>query len=278
MTGRVKTAIRAVLRQFGLDIRRYPPADEIASRRVGILGENKITLVIDVGANTGQYARKLRSAGYAGRIVSFEPLSEAFTELSWHAARDNAWECRQLALGEVDGETKINISGNSLSSSILPMCSLHLATAPDSAYVGTEVITMVRLDTVSSELIRNNDFVCLKLDVQGYEMKVLSGATSTLPRTRVLEIELSLAALYEGQPSFCQMIDYLDSAGFDLVSLETAFEDPESGRILQLDGIFVRRSRPSGTTRAYANGGTRTPLTVDLDLSSESKEAYEFGD
>ena len=278
MTGRAKTAIRAVLQQFGVDIRRYPPADDITFSRVGILSENNITLVIDVGANTGQYARKLRSAGYTGRIVSFEPLSEAFTELSWHAAPDNAWECRQLALGEVDREAKINVAGNSLSSSILPMCNLHLATAPDSAYVGTENITMVRLDTVRSELIRNNDVVCLKLDVQGYEMKVLSGATSTLPRTRVLEIELSLAALYEGQPSFCQMIDYLDGAGFDLVSLETVFKDPQSGRILQLDGIFVRRFHPSGTARACAKGGTRPPLTVDSDLSAESKEAYEFGD
>lgn len=278
MTSRVKAAIQAVLHQFGLDIRRHPPADDIALRRVRILGENKITLVIDVGANTGQYARKLRSAGYTGRIVSFEPSSDPFTELSWHVAPDNAWECRQLALGEVDGEAKINVAGNSLSSSILPMCNLHLATAPDSAYVGTEMITMVRLDTVRSELIRNNDVICLKLDVQGYEMKVLSGATGTLPRTRVLEIELSLAALYEGQPSFCQMIDYLDGAGFDLVSLETAFKDPQSGRILQLDGIFVRRFHPSGTPRAYANGGTRSPVTEDLAFSSESKEAYGFGD
>jgi hypothetical protein len=69
-----------------------------------------VHLVIDVGANSGQYASGLRAAGYAGRIVSFEPLSEPHGRLAAASSRDADWDCRQLALGRRPGTRTINVS------------------------------------------------------------------------------------------------------------------------------------------------------------------------
>ncbi len=235
-----KAAVRALLRRFDVDLRRY--SDTIRSRRADILEENGITLVLDAGANVGQYATSLRETGYAGRIVSFEPLQAAYAELEKRAASDDAWECRHMALGDSDGLAEINIAANSVSSSLLPMLPRHLKGEPASSYVGSQEVTRRRLDSLSSELVGDTDNVYLKLDVQGFEMQTLRGAAGTLEGVRATEVEMSVVPLYEGQALWHEVIAYLYSLGFELAWLERGFTDENSGRILQLDGIFVRGS------------------------------------
>ena len=90
------------------------------------LRHSHIDLVIDIGANEGQFAKELRAGGYSGRIVSFEPLSAAHRRLLQESNRDSAWHVHpRCALGDRLGEIELNISGNSVSSSILPMLASH---------------------------------------------------------------------------------------------------------------------------------------------------------
>lgn len=201
----------------------------------------RIDVVLDVGANEGQYAATIRAAGYRGRIVSFEPLARPFAELARRGAGDPAWECLQLALGAEDGGAQMNVARNSLSSSLLPMGEAHLAAAPESRYVGTERVEVARLDSLALDLLPPAVGVYLKIDVQGFERAVLEGARETLGRTAAIECELSLVPLYEEGPLFPELVGGLESAGFDLVAVEPVFTDPGSGKLLQLDGLFVRR-------------------------------------
>src|SRR5947208_7206134 len=92
--------LRHALRRHGLDLRRWRPPDE---RRAALLESEGIDLVLDVGANRGQYAESLRARGYSGRIVSFEPLGAAHAELAAKAAGDPLWDCLKLGLGDRDG-------------------------------------------------------------------------------------------------------------------------------------------------------------------------------
>ena len=151
---------------FGTGVVPLLPA---AIRRARLLAWQGIDVVIDVGANAGQYGRSVREGGYDGRIVSFEPLSAAFEQLASATSDDGRWECRQLAL------------------------------------------------------------------------EVLAGAHGLLPQVVAVEAELSLVPLYRDGPLYRDVIEALASRGFDLVSIEGITEEPETGHMLQLDGVFVRR-------------------------------------
>lgn len=232
--------LRSVLHGMGLDVVRYDASQALPERRKRLLGEHGIDLILDVGANIGQFAQRMRELGYRGRIVSFEPLSSAYEVLSRTAQGDPAWECRHMAIGDRNGEATIHIAGNSWSSSLLPMESRHVASAPDSAYTGAEQVPLCRLDAVE-DLIRGPEHVYLKLDTQGFELPALMGAEGLLSRVRVIETELSLVPLYEGQALLGTVVSHLDSLGFELLTLEKAFTDPRTGNVLQMDGLFARR-------------------------------------
>jgi FkbM family methyltransferase len=237
---RAQAAMRRWLR---LDVRRWSPAGVALARRMRILDDNGVTVVLDVGANRGQFASELRVGGYGGRIVSFEPLATAHAALQQTAADDPLWECRRLALSDSDGETELHVSENAVSSSLLDMEARHLEAAPASRYVATERVQQARLDALADELRLSADGVYLKLDVQGSEAKALEGARATLSSVVAIETELSLVALYRDQLLFREMLDLLDDAGYDLVSLEPAYADPRNGHVLQVDGIFLSRDQ-----------------------------------
>jgi FkbM family methyltransferase len=209
-------------------------------RRVRLMASRGITVLLDVGANIGQFALRTRSAGYERRIVSFEPMRTAYAELSARAASDSGWECRRQALGRSAGASEIHISRNSFSSSLLEMEERHLRSAPEAAYVGAEEISVVALDSIWDEIVARSDRPFLKLDVQGFELEALRGAERSLQKLAGVETELSLVPLYEGAPAHGEVIEHLEAAGFRLAGVEPNFFDPETAELLQADAIFVR--------------------------------------
>ena len=208
---------------------------------VSSLRKFEIDLVLDVGANTGQFASEIRHCGYAGRIVSFEPLSQAHGQLLQSSAEDHLWDVYpRCALGDHHGEVEINIAGNSESSSILPMLEAHLSAAPESAYEGKEIATIKTLDAVAGQYLKDADAPFLKIDTQGFDWLVLDGARHTLPQIKGILVELSLVPLYGGQHLWREVIDRLEAEGFTLWAFTPAFSNQASGRSLQVDGIFYR--------------------------------------
>lgn len=232
--------IRRLARRSGWDIVPYSISGSANMRRRVLLDALNITTVVDIGANAGQYGRELRRAGYKRRIVSFEPLPTAFNQLHRIASRDDQWICEQVAIGKSDGRTRLHVAGNSLSSSILPMLESHIAAEPRSAYTTSIAIPLRRLDALMPRFVTAEDRLWVKLDVQGYELPVLHGGQETIGRAQVVECELSLAPLYEGETLYREMIDHLSAQGFELVGMDPGFTDPRSGRLLQFDGVFAR--------------------------------------
>lgn len=237
----LKESVRRGLRNIGLEVHRYsrhssPPGQIVASlRKFGI------DLVLDVGANNGQFASEIRECGYSGRIVSFEPLSQAHGELLRSCSDDPLWDVYpRCAIGDRNGEAEINIAGNSESSSILPMLESHLNVSPDSAYRGKEIVPIKKLDDVAGQYLKDARAPFLKIDTQGFEWHVLDGARDTLPHIKGILVELSLVPLYDGQHLWRDVIDRLEAAGFALWAFKPVMSDFGLGRTLQVDGIFYR--------------------------------------
>ena len=210
-------------------------------RRAALMHNRGIDLVLDVGANKGQFGCSLREEiGYRGRIVSFEPLSEAFADLRRIAAGDAGWSCHNLALGEDTGSATINISANSHSSSLLSVNERTLEIEPSVAHVGRETVKLRRLDDVFADVVRPGETPYLKIDVQGYEIEVLKGGLNVLGRFPLIQLETSFFPVYKEEPLIGEVIQFLAALGFRVVSFEPGWDDPRTGEMLQADLIFAR--------------------------------------
>ena len=238
----MKSLVRYLFRRLGFDIRRYNPVPSQYAQLVRMLSAHRINLVFDVGANAGQFGHFLRDAGYSGRIVSFEPLSIAWEQLLEASRNDPLWAvASRAAIGSEDGEIEIHVAGNSVSSSVLNMLDSHANAAPGSCYVGNERVPLRRLDSIAPGYLHSDSVAFLKIDTQGYEDRVLQGATELLDKIIGIQLELSLVPLYEGQRLFDDLFKQIKAKGFELWTMSPVFVDPQSGRLLQCDVTFFRR-------------------------------------
>jgi FkbM family methyltransferase len=201
-------------RRLGLEIRRYRPTGR---RRVELLHRHGIGIVLDVGANVGDYALELRRFGYEGRIVSIEPYSEAARQLEGRARADDRWEVVRAAVGNDDGIGELNVASNTASSSLLPFLESHRRAAPDVRFVARETVDVKTIDSLGVAFDRP---ALLKLDVQGYENRVLAGASDALQHVALIECELCVVPNYESQLGLHAMLDLLGDLGFRLFLLD----------------------------------------------------------
>jgi FkbM family methyltransferase len=238
---RLVESVAEAVHEAGFDVIRSP----FKHRVVHAMSQRGIRDVLDIGANTGQFAAAMRRAKVAGRIVSVEPLRDAFEQLRSHAAADPSWAVERAAVSATPGTVTINVSANSASSSVLPMLDRHAVAAPASRYVGTEEVEATTVDDLVRRHGLHPETTMLKIDVQGHELAVLEGAADTLPRFGAVRVELTVVPLYEGQALMPELMTHLDAHGLDLWVLEQGFNDPVTRRQLQYDGTFFRRD-PQG--------------------------------
>lgn len=216
-----------------------PPPNYI-QRRVALMKRHGINMVLDVGANTGQYGKLLRSLGFRGRIVSFEPLSEAFAQLQRAAASDPFWSCHNIGLSEVDATAMINVAANSYSSSFLPISARSVGIEPGIACVAHQEARLRRLDDLIDEIVRPGEVIYFKIDTQGYELNVLKGALNAIKRAPLIQLETAFFEGYQGQPLIESVIGYLRGLGYRIVAIEPGWEDIKTAEMLECDLIFAR--------------------------------------
>lgn len=242
--GRLVGVARSAAQSFGIDFHRVSQYTAPMIRLAMLLDRLRTTVVIDIGANEGQFAADLRAAGYRGRIVSVEPLSQAHAKLTKTAAKDSQWTVAdRCAVGAAAGNATLHVAGNSVSSSLREMTAAHLDAAAYSKYVGTEEVRVVTLaDLIAQHAGSSDAGVFVKLDVQGHERDVLAGAGIHLDTVGGIQLELSLVELYAGQALMPAQVEFLAGHGLSLWSLDRGFMDGNTGRLLQCDGTFVRES------------------------------------
>jgi FkbM family methyltransferase len=199
--------------------------------------------VLDVGANSGQFARKARVVFPNSALYSFEPLPVPFAALDrW--AKSNGTTAFQYAVGAVDGRIEMCVHNeHSPSSSVLQTTAIKGRLYPQTQAQSVIQVEQRRLDGLLAATFPHlEDEVLLKLDVQGYEDRVLDGAGELLKRVAACIIEANVEQLYVGQAPFHGLVARLAAAGlFYSGNLEqTCAPD---GRLLFLDALFLRQTR-----------------------------------
>lgn len=201
----------------------------------------KVSTVLDIGANVGQFGIDIRRYGFQGQIVSYEPVKISFDKLSKVAKKYEPWKTFQLGLGALESEYIINVSGNSgLSSSLLQMNELHLENFPDSATVFQQDVNISTIDTQLDVLDLRPQDILLKVDVQGFESEVLKGAGQSLSKIPLCYLEVSIVPLYEGELPFLTILNQLSEHGHEVIEVFRGIK-AASGELLQLD-ILTKRS------------------------------------
>lgn len=237
----LKSVIKRSFHRMGFDLQRINPIHSSEVRLAITLKKHRVNLIFDIGANCGQFAQSVRDAGYAGRIVSFEPLSVAWEQLSEASKADPLWDIApRAAIGSEDSEIMMHIAGNLASSSALEMLGTHVNAAPESAYVDSEIVPVRRLDTIAASYLDSDSNLFIKIDTQGFEGQVLGGAPEILQKAVGLNIELLLVPLYENQCKYDELFNKMKTLGFNLWDISPVFVDPQNGRTLAVDATFYR--------------------------------------
>ncbi|HEX9812875.1 MAG TPA: FkbM family methyltransferase [Burkholderiales bacterium] len=205
-----------------------------------IVDKFEIDLVIDVGANEGQFARDLRSF-YRGKILSFEPVSSAFEKLATAANSDPNWHVHKLALGSRESTQAINVSTSTVFSSLLKTndyCARRFGR--EALGTGNEVVSIRRLDKLLYDIAPDFESrrIFLKLDTQGYDTEVFKGLGNKLECVVALQSEVSLIPIYEGMPHWTESIATYERAGFAVVGMFPVTQD--SDRVIEYDCLMIR--------------------------------------
>ena len=196
-----------------------------------------INVVIDVGANIGQFGKFLRDNDYRGRIISFEPIESEFRTLSKRAEADGNWEAHHCGLGAASGEALINVSELSVFSSILTPNSVAIQFDERAAVKRTETIRLSTLDEVAVGL---SDKILLKVDTQGYEKQVIEGGRQLITRLQGIWMELPINHLYEDTWRFHEAVRFMEQAGFVPAQFHpVSYDSKDRMSMIEVDCLFL---------------------------------------
>jgi FkbM family methyltransferase len=240
----MKSRIARELRRFA-DRLEYP--DRKRARALGIpvgaysLFERvsriaDINGVLDIGANTGQFAR-WASAFFAGKpIHCFEPLPDCLAGLRSLAALNASLVIHPYALGESDAKQEMRLNDYSPSSSLLNMTERHHDLWPKTRNDRPIEIEVRRLDSFDDQF---REPLFMKLDVQGYELHVLRGGENALKKVAVLQLEVLFEPLYEGQTDLRTLMNFLAERGFSFVDFADERRLGAGRDLVYADALFV---------------------------------------
>lgn len=266
----MKSLIRGLLRQGGFELLHYTADPVLAELRQlhetlrlsddalhwddslpqpaaqahlrHLLRLHRIDVVLDVGANRGQFARLVRRLGFGGRIISFEPQSELQSQLQAAAATDPGWTVIGCALGAAEENRTLQVFQNDTFSSLHPINALGERRFSDLlAPTRTEQVAIRTLDRAWSEIAGpGRPRILLKTDTQGHDLAVLQGATAVLGNTQAVLTEAAVQPIYEGAPLYPELAAWLAERGFVPSGLYPISHRREDLALIELDAFFTR--------------------------------------
>lgn len=202
------------------------------------LGSLNVSMVLDVGANRGQFALMARKMWPKSDIICFEPLPEPSRLLTELFSGSNV-KVLQTALSDKAGVMQMYVTESDDSSSLLQ---IGINQQRISHTIVNHVENAVAVDTLDNVLadVSIPEGALLKIDVQGTEENVLRGASASLAKLTWVYVECSYIELYIGQSLASGIVLLMDQNGFELSGVFNQAFDRKIGAV-QADFLFTRR-------------------------------------
>ena len=241
----LKRTLRGAARTLGLQVGKFPGPDTLQGHLKELFRRTGINVVIDVGAHTGEYASEIREIGYQGRIVSFEPVRASHDTLVARAKQQRDWIIQHCALGAEEGEQEINIYRGTVFNSFLPSSSVGAERFGAQVELETkERVRVRRLDRVFDECVAGivAPRVFLKMDTQGWDLKVLEGARGVLDRIVGMQSELAVRHCYTGMTTYTAALEQYAALGFEVTGMFAVAREADGLRVMEFDCVLLRSS------------------------------------
>jgi FkbM family methyltransferase len=197
------------------------------------------TLVIDVGANVGQFGVAAADRFKPAHVICFEPNPEAARILRRNVQSIRAISVREMGIGGTPGSLMLRVNAHSHSSSFRPLTGKHLSAFPFATELNSIEVPVSTLDDEFPSIVDISQGL-LKLDVQGFEREVLMGAENVLLEIKWVVMEVSFEPLYEGEWIFEEARQFMQSRGFRFERPVGFLTEKAHGQIVQMDALFSR--------------------------------------
>ncbi len=246
---RLSSIVHSTLNRFGLEVRSLNNLRDLREQEQAraelepwqFLRHWNVRTVLDIGANTGQFATLIHKVLPDASIHSFEPLSECFQELIVTLKDIPGSRAHHLALSDESGTAAMIRNSFSPSSSLLKMTDLHRQEWPESSDLEPEIVELKTLDEVFAGQPLNDELL-VKIDVQGFELQVICGGRKVIRQARAVVAEVCFQSFYKQQASFDKIFGVLRELDFSYAGQIEQFCSKATGDPMFADILFVNDS------------------------------------
>lgn len=236
-----KRLIRRILNRLGYEVRRIGErsAGNTPDMWTWLRANGGIRTILDVGANTGEFAEYLSSYFDAARTIAIEPLPGCAAQIRRREKAIRNLTVFECAVSDREGSATLFENPYAPASSLLPVSDISVSEFPQTAGQQRAVEVAVRrlddlVDAASLE-----DAVLIKIDVQGLEDKVIRGGEKIFRAARFVLIEMSFVPMYDGQPLFEEVHELLVDIGFRFAGIKNQINSPTTGQPLFMHCLYV---------------------------------------
>ncbi len=232
----LKSSVAYLAGSFGYEIRRKQP-----QQAESVLSKINLATILDVGANTGQFALAAHAVHPKAVIHSFEPIPEVFAVLRNRFQANGNLHAYNVAASDNITVADFEVNESSASSSLLALDETHKKMYPEARKTHTIKVNVTTLDRWAEDHELKRPLL-LKLDVQGNELKTLRGALTVLPHVDYVLTEINIGSMYQGQASFQEIHEVLSRFGLEFIDFFPEKRSPDTLRCLFGDALFGRRA------------------------------------
>src|SRR4051812_7221867 len=242
----VKDFVKRFLLSRGFILSRPPGQFAVWTIKLQKLKERGLQLncVVDGGASDGGWTRELKSVYPQATVVCIEPREEEQPALKRLAQEMPHIIVAPALLGPTNGEVAFNLAG--VASSALSASADARAAAGSgatAAAAGQQMTAMSTLDSLIEKCGAPQPDL-IKLDLQGFEIDAMRGATRCMERAQALLLELSFFEFLKGQPIAEDVIAFVRERGFRLHDIPSLWHRPLDGALAQGDFFFLKEGHP----------------------------------